>query len=225
MMIKRATILALFILGHNLLFCQSEASQTELMRKNKHIVAISYSLLPITSTDNLFTPHLNSAYRDSVSPRYGIVFGEFGVEGIFFRYTGSSIFSAVYGQHLTKKLTLMLNFSYQSFSRDWHLYVDANSPHYFTEHFYRVQMMPELQFDYIRTERAIISSSFGMGVNYLWNNTGGFDDIVVSRKGANLVYQIWFVGVNASFTDHFGIRFGLGYGTRGVVELGFAYRF
>jgi len=227
-MMKQATILLLIIFGNNFLFCQSDISQIELHREKKQTVTLSYSQMIMGNFNDLFANfHLDYTDRStSNNQRYGVVRGEFGVKAVFYRHDNLGTFSVAYGRHLTKKIMLTASLSYMHFSRKWDLYVDANSPHYFTERFHLFQFMPEVQYNYLTTKDGSTSLflAAGLGIAQMHNNVGRFGDVITSKKGANLAYQVWLFGLQGKVEDVI-INFRLGHGTRGILELGLGYRF
>jgi hypothetical protein len=119
-----------------------------------------------------------------------------------------------------------MNFAHQRIWRNWDLYVDVNSPHYFTERFHQFQIMPEIRYNwFVPRDGTSVFSGVGFGLNYLHQNVGEFGDIIPSRKGASLAYQVWIFGLHGKLVENLVLRLCFGFGTRGFLEFGLGYQF
>ena len=212
---KQIALIGLIVLGNNFLFCQSDTLQREWSNDKKQIVAFSYNWPP-------FVPQFK---RPKFNEGRDILYGEYGVSGIYYKLNTFGNLSAIYERYLGDDITFTANLSYLQASQKWELFVDENSPHHFIQrvHFFRV--MTGIQLDYVRNRHGAYFFTAELGMNYAWNNAGKFGHIVPSYKGAMLAFQIWVFGANLNFTENLLFRFCLGFGTRGIFELGFGYRF
>ncbi|MCL2682021.1 MAG: hypothetical protein FWE63_00880 [Bacteroidales bacterium] len=221
---KQIVLTGLIILGNNFLFCQSDTPEKELTSERKQAITISYNPLPMIGLyNNLHLRHTNEKSPDGI--KFGLVLGEFGVKGVFYELKKSGMFSVAYGRQLSKEITLTASLSYLQLSQKWDLYIDENSPHYFTERFHLFLVMPGMQFDYIREKNVALFSAIEVGINYLWHDIGGFEDVLVPQKRTSFAFQIWVSGFDVIFMDRFRARFCLGFGTKGLLEFGLGYRF
>jgi hypothetical protein len=219
---KQTVLIGLIIFGSCSLFGQSTEQTTLPPSWKNNIVTFSYSpvlrfMLPMTT------------FLDSISPPYnsefGVIRGEFGIRGVYYQYENSGIFSLAYGRHIHERVVLAMNFTYQQVSRKWDLYVDAHSPHHFTERFHHFQLMPEIRYHYVKVRGASLFLGAGIGLNYSHHNVGRFGDVIPSRKDIGWAFQFWPFGFHGEPIENLVIRFCIGIGTRGVFEFGVGYRF
>ncbi|MDR0438029.1 MAG: hypothetical protein LBH22_06990 [Bacteroidales bacterium] len=218
---KQIILIGLIILVSSSLFGQSTEQTDTLPRVKKQIVSLSYSPMFLSGQLKPLLDDINSYGK------FGVIRGEYGVKAVYYGYENSGLFSLAYGRYIHKKIFLTMNLSYQQIWRKWDLYVDANSPHYFTERFHQIQVMPEVRYNYITTKdgSASLFLAAGVGLNHIHNNVGKFGDIISSRKGESLAYQVWLFGFQGKPIENIILHLHLGFGTRGFLEFGLGYRF
>jgi len=204
----------LVVLRIHSLFGQSTAQPEALQSDKKNAISLSYSPIDI------------NMIRYSLSfNKFDVVLGEFGVKGVFYEPYTAGIFTVGYSRAIEERITLTLNLSYQQIWRKWDLYVDANSPHHYTERFHFFQILPELRYDYVKRETAAIFLSTGVGVNYFYNTRGAYGDVIAPYKRAILGYQIWLLGFEVTVENLILCVKPIGFGTIGFLEFGLGYRF
>jgi len=219
---KRAIFSILIIFGSCVLFAQT-TEQTTSPNTRKNIVTFSYNPALI-----LIAPFLDDLreYR-----RFGVIHGEFGVRAVYYTYENSGIFSLAYGRQIydrdRQQIVLLINLSYQQIWRKWDLYVDARSPHHFTERFHHFLIMPEVRFNWLtsRDGSATLSSGIGFGVRYLRQNVGRFDDIIPAQGGGiTSAFHLSVLELRGNI-ENFTLGFNFGVGARGFLEFSVGYRF
>lgn len=224
---KRLIISVWIILGSSLLFCQTLPEVEVAKTEKKHGLTFSYSppfaLLMRKEQALDYDSYTNGPF--SKEKRFGTVLGEFGVKGVYYYYQSLGVFSAAYGWDIHPRLTLALNASYQCIRRKWDLYIDADSPHFFTERFHQFQIMQELQFNYYKKKGTSIFMSAAVGVDYLFNTRGKYREVITYVEKTTLAYQLWLFGVHAQLDENWMLRLCAGYGTKGICEIGVGWNF
>jgi len=205
----------LVVLGIHSLFGQSISEINALQSDKKQTISLSYSPIDI------------NMIRYSLSyNKFDVVLGEFGVKGVVYKPHTSGIFTVGYSRAIKERITVTLNLSYQQIWRKWDLYVDVNSPHYYTERFHVFQVLPEVRYDYVKRKAVALFLSTGIGVNYFYNTRGAYGDVIASYKRAILGYQIWFLGLEVNPVENLVLCMkSVGFGTIGFFEFGLGYRF
>ena len=216
---KRIIILALVIFGSHSLSAQSIPQTDTLLGDKKQTISLSYS--PVAMSGKLLQVYLPFSFN-----KFDVVLGEFGVKGVVYEPQASGLFTIAYGRTIEERVTLRFNLSYQQIWRKWDLYVDAYSPHYYTERFHFFQIMPEVRYDYVKRKNIALFLSGGIGLNYLHNTRGVYGDVIASHRGLGVGFQIWLFGLEVEPIENFLLRMNfLGFGTIGVLEFGLGYRF
>ncbi|MCL2416542.1 MAG: hypothetical protein FWD02_01220 [Bacteroidales bacterium] len=214
---KQAILSVLITFGSCVLFAQATEQTTSLsMRKN--IVTFSYNPALI-----LIAPFLDNSTDNN---RFSVIHGKYGIRAVYYRYENSGIFSLAYGRHVHEQIVLMINLSYQQVWRKWDLYVDAHSPHHFTERFHHFLIMPEVRANWFtsRDGSTTLSSGIGFGIRYLHQNVGRFGDVIPAQGGVTSAFHLSVFGLQGNI-QNFTLNFNLGIGARGFLELGIGYRF
>jgi hypothetical protein len=219
---KRIILSILIILGSYALFGQPASDVTMPQNGKNQAVAFSYS------------PSWRLAFRffENMDVFFGgqgldIRFGEYGIKGVVYFPRTAGLFNLAYERSITNRLSWRVNLAYMQILQNWDLYVDANSPHFFTERIHSFQLVPEIRFDYARRRGFSIFMSGGLGLHYFRNSVGRFGDVIGANSGFGLGFQIWLLGFEIDMIDNFVFRLNtLGFGTLGaIIEFGVGYRF
>jgi hypothetical protein len=221
---KQITIVILIIFGNSFLFGQQEPEIAIPQNDRYQIVSLAWT--PITLAG--YTTGVSDAIvRFFVSNNFEVIEGKYGVRGVAYnpaKSTGGFILA--YERTLSKRTSVRICMSYEMLWRKWDLYVNANSPHFFSERFHIFQMLPEIRFDYVSRERIALFTSAGVGLGSFFNTRGKFGDIIENQNGFDLAFQIFLLGLEARLENNMLIRFKtLGLGTVSTLELGVGYRF
>ena len=205
----------LAVLGINLSFGQSTAEINALKSDIKHRISLSYSPIDINMI------RFSASFKT-----FDVTLGEFGVKSVVYEPNLVGVFTVGYGRAIEERITVTLNLSYQQIWRKWDLYVDANSPHYYTERFHFFQVLPEARYDYVKRKSIALFLSTGIGVNYFYNTRGAYSDIITSYNRAVLGYQVWLLGLEVYPIENLVLCMKpVGFGTIGFLEFGLGYRF
>ncbi len=213
---KRIVVLILIISFSYASIGQSIAPEDT---NKKQMMMLSVSPMPMTlKMLDLFTSY---GYNN-----FAVIPGDFGVKGVAYEPKISGLFTFAYGRYIDTKVLLKLNVSYLQLWRKWDLYVDAHSPHYYTERIHFFQVMPEIRYDYYKRKYIDLFFAVGLGVNYSFDKRGDYKDVIPSQNGIGLAFQIWAFGLEFKPIDNLLVRLNaLGFGAIGPAEIGIGYRF
>ncbi|MDR2906785.1 MAG: hypothetical protein LBU91_02200 [Bacteroidales bacterium] len=217
---KRAIVLTGFILGTCLLFGQDTVQINIPENHKKQFVSLSFSPFSLSlQTLQIYLPFAYSSFN--------VVQGEFGVKGVVYEPHNSGLFTIVFGRTVKERLDLIVNLSYQQFWREWDLYVDAHSPHYYTERFHYFHVLPEVRYNYYQKKGVSLFLSGGVGIDYFRNAPGRYSDVIDTINSIGFAYQLWLFGIQVEPQKAKGLSFrtAVGFGARGAIEFGLGYRF